>query len=404
MRRLSFTFVLSSIGLVSLPAPAQVVVGVSAQNGANQGEVLHVDPGVPLWTAKAAVGMAADDASGVLYLSTIDPQAIADGYLWAWKYGSLGAPVLAGKIVDSATSTVLRLEGLAWADGKLFCLQNNTAGPVEGIYEVDLSTLTAKVVYAFPDTSLDCGGLGYDPATKHFYCTNDGDAYWAGRGILEVSVANQTEVLIAPYPAGVTDVDGCAVDPAGRVFLIEDEPGKDLHTWDLSLAAYDPDPPPLPVSAVQTFSSGAWAPGLFGPIGTSYCSPANSNSTGLPGIASGRGLAVSGSRPVILSATQLPPNEMGYFILSRVQGLVANPGGSQGNLCLGGTVGRLRKQVTSSGSAGRIDIEVDIMNVPRPGPDVPVLPGETWHFQAWFTDTNPGPTSNFTDGISITFQ
>ena len=33
---------------------------------------------------------------------------------------------------------------------------------------------------------------------------------------------------------------------------------------------------------------------------------------------------------------------------------------------------------------------------------------QTWstfpHNQAWFRDSNPGPTSNFTDGISITFR
>jgi hypothetical protein len=30
-----------------------------------------------------------------------------------------------------------------------------------------------------------------------------------------------------------------------------------------------------------------------------------------------------------------------------------------------------------------------------------VLPGETWHFQAWFKD---GASSNFTDGLSVLFQ
>ena len=50
--------------------------------------------------------------------------------------------------------------------------------------------------------------------------------------------------------------------------------------------------------------------------------------------------------------------------------------------------------------------------VPRAGrgqkagspPPHTVLPGDTWNFQAWFRDMNPGPTSNFTDGVAVTFR
>ncbi|MCP3916270.1 MAG: hypothetical protein GY711_12005 [bacterium] len=31
-------------------------------------------------------------------------------------------------------------------------------------------------------------------------------------------------------------------------------------------------------------------------------------------------------------------------------------------------------------------------------------PGETWNFQCWYRDNNPGPTSNFTDAVSVTFN
>jgi hypothetical protein len=30
--------------------------------------------------------------------------------------------------------------------------------------------------------------------------------------------------------------------------------------------------------------------------------------------------------------------------------------------------------------------------------------GETWSFQAWFRDVNPGVTSNFTDGVAVTLR
>ncbi len=62
------------------------------------------------------------------------------------------------------------------------------------------------------------------------------------------------------------------------------------------------------------------------------------------------------------------------------------------------------KQVQNSGAAGEITIQVDLTQLPTPsGPHV-VLAGETWNFQAWFRDANPGATSNFTDGLSILFQ
>ncbi|MFT5291611.1 MAG: hypothetical protein ACI82F_003696, partial [Planctomycetota bacterium] len=31
-----------------------------------------------------------------------------------------------------------------------------------------------------------------------------------------------------------------------------------------------------------------------------------------------------------------------------------------------------------------------------------VMAGQTWNFQCWSRDNNPGPTSNFTDAVSIT--
>ena len=33
-----------------------------------------------------------------------------------------------------------------------------------------------------------------------------------------------------------------------------------------------------------------------------------------------------------------------------------------------------------------------------------IQPGNTWNFQLWFRDQNPGTTSNTTDGVSILFQ
>lgn len=96
-------------------------------------------------------------------------------------------------------------------------------------------------------------------------------------------------------------------------------------------------------------------------------------------------------------------NQFGYFLVSQNASLVVGPGGSQGNLCLGGSIGRFRTQVRFSGSSGAISIPVDTTSLPVT-PMTAIQPGDTWHFTTWFRDVNPGATSNFTNGISIYFH
>ena len=64
----------------------------------------------------------------------------------------------------------------------------------------------------------------------------------------------------------------------------------------------------------------------------SCCAPATPNSTGQPATISASGSPVAVFNYVFLRATELPPNQFGYFLNSRMQGLVANPPGSQGTL------------------------------------------------------------------------
>jgi hypothetical protein len=102
---------------------------------------------------------------------------------------------------------------------------------------------------------------------------------------------------------------------------------------------------------------------------------------------------------LVLNATQLPPNRFGYFLLSETQAFFPLPGGSQGNLCIGGTIGRFQAQVQNSGPAGEIAITVDLTNVPLFGA---ITAGETWNFTCWYRDV--GGNSNFTGGIAIPFS
>ncbi|MFT7680017.1 MAG: hypothetical protein ACI8QC_004023 [Planctomycetota bacterium] len=139
-------------------------------------------------------------------------------------------------------------------------------------------------------------------------------------------------------------------------------------------------------------------------IGDNYCGPANLNSSGNPARISAFGDGTVSSNNLTLVATQLPLNVWGYFLNSDLQGFIPFPGGSSGNLCLGGGIGRHSNQVANSGAGGELMIHVDLTVLPRASGVHSVLAGETWNFQCWFRDFQSGPTSNFTDGIEIVFQ
>ncbi len=139
-------------------------------------------------------------------------------------------------------------------------------------------------------------------------------------------------------------------------------------------------------------------------IGSSYCGPAVQNSSGQSAVIAAYGSDFVVDNDVTLEATQLATNEFGYFVNSQTQDFVVGPGGSQGNLCLGGTTGRHISSLGSTGAAGELSTVLDLTQLPTAGGPYAVQPGETWNFQCWFRDHNPGSTSNFTDGVEILFQ
>ena len=134
-----------------------------------------------------------------------------------------------------------------------------------------------------------------------------------------------------------------------------------------------------------------------------FCSPAVPNSSGAAARAHLLGNPFAAQNHLLLVATELPTDQAGYFLVSRVTGFVPNPGGSQGNLCLGGAIGRLAGQLGNSGPGGSFTTQVDLANLPTHPPHT-VVAGETWNFQAWYRDDNPDPTSNFTDAVGLTFH
>ncbi len=145
------------------------------------------------------------------------------------------------------------------------------------------------------------------------------------------------------------------------------------------------------------------APESMAVLGTAYCAPGVANSSGRPGVILAQGSTFVAKRDVRLIATSLPRQVFGYFLASKTQGFVQQPGNSQGNLCLAADIARLNKQIQNSGPTGTFSIPFELKNVPT-NPPSSVMVGETWNFQAWHRDSNPDVTSNFTDAVSIIFQ
>jgi len=142
------------------------------------------------------------------------------------------------------------------------------------------------------------------------------------------------------------------------------------------------------------------------PFGAAYCAPV-ANSTGRRGGIGALGSDIALDDQVTLVAYDLPVQAFGYFLASRTQGLVLQPGGGQGVLCLGGGIGRYvgPGQIKNTGASGVFALPLDLGQTPQPSGAVGVAAGETWNFQAWHRDFVAGvSTSNFSDAIAVSFR
>lgn len=144
--------------------------------------------------------------------------------------------------------------------------------------------------------------------------------------------------------------------------------------------------------------------------GTAYCD-SNPNSTGVMSQLDIQGFREASFNNCVLAATSLPLNSFGFFVTSRNQGFVANPAGSQGNICLGANIGRFVApgQIKNSGASGSIALstvagEWNLAAIPQATGPYAAMAGITSNFQLWHRDSSmSGATSNFTGGKSVTW-
>ena len=163
-------------------------------------------------------------------------------------------------------------------------------------------------------------------------------------------------------------------------------------------------------SDLESDNSAVWSGAAYiypaRPIGLNYCSPVP-HSGGQTARMVGMGTSEVTPNDVTLGAIRLPPHVFGLFAASPERGLVTNPGGSHGNLCLGGAIGRFigPGQIVDSGPSGAYSITLDLTRHPTPTGFVNVQPGETWHFVTWFRDVVAGQaTSNYSNGLTVHFR
>lgn len=264
-------------------------------------------------------------------------------------------------------------------------------------------------------------GANQDSSVKHL--SGGVFVYAGGTGqLLRAHHGQHVQQLLGFEVRGLDDIDGDGVPDYGYLDLREWEPGKRGRAhirsgstgallyrcsvpWsdsgllrirgvgDIDGDGYGDFAIVAKVSTPQSGTHIGFVSG-FAPIGSSYCEPAQPNSTGQPAKLVVRGSARINFDWLQVDAYEVPAGEFGLFLMSQSQGSTVPPG-SQGTLCLGGAVIRMGG-VHQASQEGRLSQRLEPSTMP-------VLPGETWHFQAWYRDS-AGGTSNLTQAVSLQFE
>ncbi|MCP3919052.1 MAG: hypothetical protein GY711_26210 [bacterium] len=127
---------------------------------------------------------------------------------------------------------------------------------------------------------------------------------------------------------------------------------------------------------------------------------ATANSSGAAAVLEGGGTPSIVFNDVRLEVTSLPADRPGYFLMSLDATTGPLPPPSQGVLCLGAPVVRFAGSVLDSGPSGQVAFQPDLSQLPG---GTTVQAGETWSFQYWFRDANPGVTSNTSNALRVPF-
>ncbi len=221
--------------------------------------------------------------------------------------------------------------------------------------------------------------------------------------------------------AGAYYTGRLVTDPAGEMaFPIAYKPGAGPYNvssspqrWgDYSMTSSDPvDDTVWTVQEHATNASGQWGNNIaqlgYGPDCSSnitrYCSPS----------ALGPQIDIDtcslGAGSINLTYSGGSPGKVGYLLVGASNGIITNPPGATGDLCLDGSpIGRYISDAAVIDGSGQIVTDIingniggGVGNLPAAVGGGPIQPGDTWNWQYWARHT--GVSSTFSDALTVTF-
>ncbi|MEL6907770.1 MAG: hypothetical protein AAFP22_20350, partial [Planctomycetota bacterium] len=349
---------------------------------------------------------------------------------------SFGAPLaLEGDLACIGAPTV---NGSGISTGAVFAYTRSGAGPWSFLQEVQPTGLGIADLYG-ESLALDVGTLAVG-APQHNGVAGDEGAVW----VYDYDATTMTfgaPVKLTPTQSGTANRLGSAIAMDGDRLLVGAETIDSAYVYDRSGTSWS-SPRWITPSLTGGSTSAGKAVAISGDtavIGDSRdstftfqdgafyaadvtladvdqnglsdvcegwwsvsCTQTVPNSTGGFATMEAAGSPFAADQSLNLTVSGLPSFQFGLLVASETPGLVVMPGGTQGNLCLGGTIGRFNGQIAPSNSAGQLVIDVPIGLMPPPLPAA-VSAGETWYFQLWHRDVNPTQTANFSEAIEVPY-
>ncbi|MCP3920396.1 MAG: hypothetical protein GY711_33125 [bacterium] len=115
-----------------------------------------------------------------------------------------------------------------------------------------------------------------------------------------------------------------------------------------------------------------------------------------------------GAGSINLTYSNGTPGRVGYLLVGQGTGIITNPPGAVGDLCLGGaSIGRYINDMAVIDGSGRIVTDIIAGNTGGGAGNLPgtiggtIGAGETWNFQYWARHQNV--SSTFSDALAVTF-
>ncbi|MCA9280273.1 MAG: hypothetical protein H6815_05840 [Phycisphaeraceae bacterium] len=191
----------------------------------------------------AVRAMTQDRRTGNVYFCDVDG-------LYVWNM--VDTPIRVGTLrVNTTTITIV---AMAMHEGKIYATRNSGSGGwPEGLYTINPANAQCELVWSYPASDWDIGGLDFDTA-GNLYGVND-DLTPNGRGLYRIDYVNEQFYPVASYPplpggGDQTDVDALAIWNNVAYFVI-DQPGL-IERYDMISGTFLP-PVEAPWTTSQTF-------------------------------------------------------------------------------------------------------------------------------------------------------